>query len=63
MTECVTYEEYVLSVREKAVLIAAEILSGELPVLDGCHALAALRGEVEVGEDDPDFQVFAVTSS
>ena len=63
MIERMTHEEFVLSARETAVQIAPAILGGELPVLDGCHALAALRAEAGVEEHDPDFQVFAVISS
>jgi hypothetical protein len=63
MIERMKHEEYVLSVRQEAVRIAAGILSGEVPVLDGCYSLAALRREVEVDERDPDFMVFAMISS
>lgn len=63
MIERMTHEEYVLSVRREAVEIAAGILSGEVPVLEGCHSLAALRWEVEVDERDPDFMAFAIISS
>jgi|JRYL01.1.fsa_nt_gb hypothetical protein len=63
MIERMTHEEYVLSVRREAVEIAAGILSGDIPVLEGCHSLSALRWEVEVDERDPDFMAFAVISS
>jgi len=63
MIERMTHEEYVLSVRRQAVDIAAGVLAGEVPVLEGCHSLAALRWEVEVDERDPDFVTFAMISS
>jgi hypothetical protein len=63
MVELKTHEEYVLSVRREAAKIAAGILSGEVPVLEGCHSLAALRWEIEVDEQDPDFLAFAIISS
>ena len=39
------------------------MLAGEVPILEGCHSLAALRWEVEVEERDPDFVTFAMISS
>ena len=63
MVERMTHEEYVLSVRHEAAKIAAGILSGEVPVLEGCHSLATLRWEIEVDERDPDFLAFATISS
>jgi len=61
--ERMTYQEYVQSARQQAVEIAAGILNGEVPVLEGCHSLAALRREVDVEESDPDFVTFAMISS
>lgn len=63
MSEHMTHEQYVLSVRRQAAEIAAGILAGEVPVLDGCHSLAALRWEVEVEDSDQDFVTFAMISS
>lgn len=63
MVEHMTHEEYVLLARQKAVRIAAGILSGEAPVLEGCHSLAALRWEVGVDACDPDFLTFVMISS
>jgi hypothetical protein len=40
---------------QHAVMLAKGILSGETPVLDGCHLLAAFRFEADVEENDPDF--------
>jgi hypothetical protein len=58
-----THDEYVLSVRRRAVEIAAGMLAGEVSILEGCHSLTALRWEVEVEEGDPDFVTFAMISS
>lgn len=63
MIERMTHQDYVISFRQEAAKIAAGILSGEVPVLEGCHSLAALRWEIEVDERDPDFLVFAMISS
>ena len=63
MIERMTHEEYVLSVRRRAVEIATGILSGTVPILEGCHSLASLRWEVEVDDRDPDFVAFAMISS
>jgi hypothetical protein len=73
MTEHMTHEQYVASVRRRAAEMAAGILTGSVPVLEGCNALATLRCEVEVeveveveaeAEDhDPDFVSFAAISS
>ena len=58
-----SHEEYVLSVRLEAVEIASGILSGDVPMLEGCHALAGLRWQVELDDRDPDFFTFAMISS
>jgi hypothetical protein len=58
-----THDEYVLSVRRRAAEIAAGMLAGEVPILEGCHTLTSLRWEVEVGERDSDFVTFAMISS
>ena len=63
MIERMTHEEYVLSVRRRSVEIASGILAGQVPVLEGCHSLAALRWEVEVDDRDPDFLTFVMISS
>lgn len=63
MIERMTHEEYVQSARQQAVEIATGILNGEVPVLEGCHSLAALHCEVNVDESDPDFVTFAMISS
>lgn len=63
MSEHMSHEEYVLSVRARAVEACAAILAGKLDVLEGCHLLASLRWEVEVDERDADFVAFATISS
>jgi hypothetical protein len=63
MNERMTHEQYVLSVRRQAAEIAAGMLAGDVPVLEGCHSLAALRWELEVADTDPDFVTFAMISS
>ena len=63
MIERMTHEQYVLSVRQQAAEIATGILAGEVPILEGCHSLAALRWEIEVDDRDPDFVTFAMISS
>ena len=63
MAESITHKEYVLSVRRRAAEIAAGVISGDVPVLEACHSLAALRREAEIDEHDPDFVTFAVISS
>ena len=58
-----SHEEYVLSVRREAVEIASGIVSGDVPMLEGRHALAGLRWLVELDDRDPDFFTFAIISS
>ena len=63
MIERMSHDEYVLSGRARAAEIADSVISGSLPILDGCHLLNELRGEIEVPDNDPDFQVFALVYS
>ena len=56
-------EQQVLSARAKAVEICSGILAGRIHLLEGCHALASLRWDIDVAERDPDFLTFAVISS
>lgn len=58
-----TRQDHVIQMREHAVMLAKGILSGDRPVLDACLWLDALRRDVEVEADDPDFLVFAAISS
>ena len=63
MTERMSHDEYVLSSRSQAAEIAAAVLAGTLPLLEGCHLLDALRSGVEVPERDPDFLAFNLVQS
>ena len=58
-----TRQDHVIAMRAHAVMLAKGILSGDRPVLDGCLWLNALRPDVDVGDDDPDFLVFATIAS
>ena len=63
MTDHRSREQRVHDARQRAVEICAGIIGGTVPVLEGCHSLAPLRWEVEVGEWDEDFVTFAAVSS
>jgi hypothetical protein len=63
MIERMTHKEYVQSVRGQAVELASNMIAGTFPILEGCHALASLRSEVDVDESDEDFVTFAMISS
>lgn len=43
--------------------IATGIVAGSIPLLDGCHLLAALGDGVGVPGDDPDFRMFSLIES
>jgi hypothetical protein len=58
-----SHEEYVQSVRRQVIEVCSGMLSGAIPLLEGCHSLASLRWEVEVDERDADFFSFAMISS
>jgi hypothetical protein len=51
---------YVARQRSRAVELAQGVLTGEVNVLEAAWELAALRKEVRVPPDDPDFAVFAL---
>jgi hypothetical protein len=55
-----SHEEYVAQQRSRAVDLAKGILAGELNVLEAAWELAALRKEVGISGDDPDFAVFSL---
>jgi len=63
MSDRMSHEEYVLSCRARAAEIADSIISGSMPVLEGCHLLDALKSVVEVPDNDPDFLAFNVIQS
>ncbi|MDH5822080.1 hypothetical protein QFW77_03605, partial [Luteimonas sp. RD2P54] len=54
---------YVASCRARAAEIAAAILAGSMPLLDGCHLLDQLSSAVEVPDNDPDFGAFSLIQS
>ncbi|WP_131721641.1 DUF2489 domain-containing protein [Xanthomonas sp. NCPPB 1128] len=43
--------------------LAAGIVAGSIPLLDGCRRLAALGHRVGVSDDDPDFRMFSLIES
>jgi hypothetical protein len=63
MSDRMSHEEYVLSSRQRAADLARGILSGTLPLLETCHALASLQTAVEVADRDGDFETFLLISS
>ncbi|NOV29567.1 DUF2489 domain-containing protein [Methylomonas sp. ZR1] len=63
MSNGITHEQYVASVRHRVAAIADGMLSGEVNFLEGAIVLASLRHEAEVGESDPDFMTFIVIAS
>jgi hypothetical protein len=63
MSNDITHEQYVASVRSRIVTIANGMLNGELNFLEGAIELASLRNEAEVDLNDPDFMVFVVIDS
>lgn len=63
MTERMTRSDYVSLQRRRVAAIAAQMLSGGLGLVEGARAVASLRQEVDVHENDPDFSVLiAITS-
>ena len=54
MSEHITNEEYVATVRRDVVATAKAMLSGGVNYLEGERRLAALRFEAAVQEDDED---------
>jgi len=63
MTDRMSHEEYVLSCRMRAAEIATLVISGSMPVLEGCHLLDNLKAAVEVPDNDPDFLTFNTIQS
>ncbi len=58
-----SHHDYVQACRKQAVDLAAGIVAGSIPLLDGCHRLAALGHRVGVPYDDPNFRMFSVIES
>lgn len=63
MSEHITNEEYVATVRRDVVATAKAMLSGGVNYLEGERRLAALRFEAAVQEDDEDFMAFVAIAS
>lgn len=63
MSDRMSHQAYVASCRERAAEIAAAILAGSMPLLDGCHLLDQLGQAVEVPDNDPDFRAFSLIQS
>jgi hypothetical protein len=60
MNDRMSQQAYVASCRARAAEIAAAILAGSIPLLDGCHLLDQLGADVAVSDDDPDFSAFSL---
>lgn len=63
MSEHITHEVYVASVRKQVVDIAESMLSGKRSFLEGARLLSSLRHEAAVYDDDADFMVFVAIDS
>ncbi|WP_315388379.1 hypothetical protein [uncultured Stenotrophomonas sp.] len=63
MIKHMSHEDWVTSVRARAVEICNGVLGGSIDVLDACYQLASLRTDMEIEEGDEDFRVFAFISS
>lgn len=63
MSEHITNEGYVKSVRKRVVDTAKSMLDGQLSFLEGARALSSLRHEAAVRDDDPDFMAFVAIDS
>jgi len=63
MSEHITNEQYVYSVRQCVVEIARAMLAGQLSFLSGSRTLATLRHEAGVRDDDADFMTFVAIDS
>jgi len=63
MSEIVTNEQHVASVRKRVVAVALGMLSGEIAFIEGAAELAALRHEAAVEDNDPDFTAFVAIES
>lgn len=63
MSEYITHEAYVASVRKLVGDTAQSMLSGKLSFLEGARSLSSLRHEAAILHDDADFMVFVAISS
>ena len=63
MPEHLSHSEYVALQRRRVAEIAAQMLTGNVGMIEGARLLGGLHHEVEVGEDDPDFLMFVAIDS
>jgi hypothetical protein len=63
MSEYITHESYVASVRKRVVETAQSMLDGQLNFLEGARMLSDLRNEAAVRDDDSDFMTFVAIDS
>ncbi|MBV8659735.1 MAG: DUF2489 domain-containing protein [Burkholderiales bacterium] len=63
MSKAVTDEKHVADIRRRVAIVAAAMLSDEMPFLEGAIELDALRHNAYVTEDDQDFLVFVAITS
>ena len=52
-----------MSQRRKAAATARDILSGQMDILEGARLLSSLRSDVDIPDDDPDFETFVLIDS
>ena len=57
------HEEYIEERRKKVAETANGMLEGTIHYLEGALELSSLRHEVDVAEDDPDFNAFVAVAS
>lgn len=63
MSNGITHEQYVASVRGRVAAIAHSMIKGDVEFLEGAIELASLHHEAEVDENDPDFMAFVLIAS
>ncbi len=63
MSEYITNESYVATVRERVVATARSMVDGSFSFLEGARTLSALRHDAAVREDDSDFMTFVAIDS
>jgi hypothetical protein len=63
MSEYITHESFVASVRKRVVETARSMLNGDLNFLEGARILVDLRHKAAVRDDDSDFMAFVAIDS
>lgn len=63
MSEHMSHEEYVATVRVRAAETARSMIDGNLSFLEGARVLSSLRHDAEVSDGDDDFMAFVVIDS